>query len=310
MFDDIVLLPKKGILESRDLANTQANLFHNFKIDTPFIAAPMPSVCDANMGIAINKAGGFGFIHRFMGIDGQVQAFQSVSAFFPREFEDTKIDCVGCAVGVSEGYERIEKLYEAGCRYFVVDVAHGHSVGVERYMENMDSLIKHHSKFVLGSVVTYEGAKDLIEWGANALRVGIGNGSTCTTTNVTGFGRSQARALSDTRLAVIDSKMNIPIIACGGIRNSGDVVKAIFLGADTVMLGSLLAGCDESPEPGKIRGASTLKFKYIEGTVSFVPKTGSVKETLDGLLDGVRSAISYSGGDKLYDLRDTIVERI
>ncbi len=234
---------------------------------------------------------------------------------------------VGVAVGVkSEDHQRAQTCIEAGADVLVVDVAHGHA---DHTMEMVRSLKKRYSLPVIaGNVATAEGVRDLVEAGADAVKVGIGAGSICITRVVTGYGVPQLTAIAD--CAEEARKSGIPIIADGGIRKSGDISKAIAAGASTVMLGSLLAGTDESPgatvirdgqQHKVVRGMASLSAnmdrKTIdpendeqdidygevvpEGVEAVVPYRGSVEDILHQLLGGLRSGMSYAGADTIPD---------
>jgi len=234
---------------------------------------------------------------------------------------------VAAAIGPSKDFDkRAQLLYEAGVDAFVVDTAHGHSgrVGnlIEYLKENYPRV-----DVIAGNVATYEGAMFLIDKGADAIKVGVGPGSICTTRVVAGVGVPQLSAIMDCYKAT--SKNGIPLIADGGIRYSGDIVKAIAAGADAVMVGSLLAGTDESPgedvfyegrryktyrgmgslgammEGGASRYGweGTLKF-VPEGIEGMVPYRGSVKDVLFQLVGGLKAGMGYLGAANIEELRE------
>lgn len=226
---------------------------------------------------------------------------------------------VGAAVGVNGDYmERVESLVKAGVDVLVVDIAHGHSKNCIDAVKNIKS--QYDIPVVAGNVATGLGAKELVEAGADGIKVGVGPGSICTTRIVTGHGVPQLSAILD----VCDS-VSVPVIADGGIRKSGDIVKALAAGASTVMLGSLLAGTEESP--GLFIHRNGSRYKMIRGMASFgaalgrnkragddissatpegveglVPYRGYVEEVLNQLVGGVRSGFSYSGAKNILEL--------
>ena len=226
---------------------------------------------------------------------------------------------VGAAVGVNGDYmERVDYLVGVGVDVLVVDIAHGHSKNCMDAIKNIKS--QYEIPVIAGNVATGLGAKELVEAGADGIKVGVGPGSICTTRIVTGHGVPQLSAIMDVCNSVI-----VPIIADGGIRKSGDIVKALAAGASTVMLGSLLAGTEESP--GQFIHRNGSRYKMIRGMASFgaalgrnkragddvssatpegveglVPYRGYAEEVVLQLMGGVRSGFSYSGAKTLIEL--------
>lgn len=247
----------------------------------------------------------------------------------PQACKDSKGQLiVGAAVGIREGYlDRARALVDAGVDVIVVDVAHGHS---EWVLEVVRKLKKELGgvDVVAGNVATPEGTKDLIAAGADAVKVGIGSGSICITRIVTGAGVPQLTAVVECAEAA--RALNVPIIADGGIRNSGDITKALAVGASSVMIGSMLAGTDESPGVTVMRNGRKYKLHrgmasvgasmkrgapeseddsalldYVaEGIEAFVPYRGDSHEIITQLVGGVRSGLSYCGAITLAELRE------
>ena len=211
------------------------------------------------------------------------------------------------AIGANGDYfERADTLINAGVNVILIDVAHGHHAFVREAIIKIKDNFPH-IDIIAGNVATAEAAEELEFWGADAIRVGIGGGSLCTTRVKTGFGVPNVTSLLETSNVV-----SVPVIACGGIRTSGDIAKALAVGASSVILGSLLAGTKEAPgaiiekQNGlykRYRGAASLETKSVhgqttrnvEGESTIVPFKGKVKFTVDGLTDGLRSALSYAG---------------
>jgi len=247
---------------------------------------------------------------------------------------------VGAAVGVKSGYlERAQKLMEAGVDVLVIDIAHGHSdIAIEATKAIKELITKFTSKrdgiqidIISGNVATAEGTLALIEAGADGVKVGVGPGSICITRDVTGCGVPQLTAVIDCVKEA--NKYNIPIIADGGIRKSGDITKAIASGASTVMLGSLLAGTDESPGNTIVKGGKKVKvirgmagfganiaksqrdkekekdpFDLVpEGVEAVVPYKGRVDGIIKNLIGGLKSGISYCGGKNIEELRTNAI---
>lgn len=246
----------------------------------------------------------------------------------PQACKDSKGQLiVGAAVGIREGYlDRARALVDAGVDVIVVDVAHGHS---EWVLEVVRKLKKELGgvDVIAGNVATPEGTKDLIVAGADAVKVGIGSGSICITRIVTGAGVPQLTAVMECAEAA--RALNVPIIADGGIRNSGDITKALAAGASSVMIGSMLAGTDESPGVTVMRNGRKYKLHrgmasvgaslkrgipeseddsalldYVaEGIEAFVPYRGNSHEIIAQLAGGIRSGLSYCGARTLAELR-------
>lgn len=243
---------------------------------------------------------------------------------------------VGAAIGVSKGeMERAEALIAAGVDILVLDIAHGHADHCIRMVRELKNTFKN-IPVIAGNVATRAGAFDLAEAGADAIKVGIGPGSICTTRIVTGFGVPQLTAIMDSVEGVHLAGKDVPIIADGGIRASGDMVKALAVGAEAVMIGSLFAGTDEAPGSAVIRDGqkikvvrgmaslgATMERKKIgrgedesaedqedwdkvvpEGVEAVVPYRGKVEEVLVQLVGGLRSGLSYGGGNSIRDLQE------
>jgi len=237
---------------------------------------------------------------------------------------------VGVALGVhSDDLERAAVCIEQGADVVVVDVAHGHADHVMAMIRQLKQRFPD-TPVIGGNVATAEGVRDLVRAGADAVKVGVGSGSICITRIVTGFGLPQLTAVAE--CAQAGREMGVPIISDGGTRNSGDIVKALAAGASTVMVGSLLAGTDESPGASVIRegrrykvvrGMASLtanvtrkeieqgeldlsEFERVvpEGVEALVPHRGAVAETLHQLVGGLRSALSYAGAANIEELWD------
>lgn len=242
---------------------------------------------------------------------------------------------VGAAIGVTaRERERAAVLLEAGADVLVLDIAHGHADHCISMVKNLRAEFPK-VQIIAGNVASREGARELSEAGADAIKVGIGPGSICTTRIVTGFGVPQLTAILDSAAGVRDSGRDIPLIADGGIRTPGDLVKAIAAGAEAVMIGSLFAGCDEAPgspvlRDGKkvkvVRGMASLGAtmdrrlsergedesaedqedwsKVVpEGVEAVVPYRGNVEEILHQLVGGLRSGLSYGGAHNIRELQ-------
>lgn len=305
-YDDIQLVPSYSEITSRKNINLSTHVTKNHKILVPLVGAPMDTVCEEEMAVKLAIMGGIGCIHRFMSIDRQVEMVQNIKK---RTTSGTQI--IMAAVGANGDYfERTQELLKNGVSIILIDVAHGHHINVKNAIGNIKGL-NSTIDVIAGNIATESAAIDLQNWGADALRVGVGGGSLCTTRVKTGFGIPNVTCLQD-----IIKVSNVPVIADGGIRSSGDIAKALALGASSVMIGSLIAGTEESPgsiieKPTglykRYRGAASLETKMthgqeqrnVEGESTVIPYKGGVKYVIEGLLDGVRSALSYAGADSL-----------
>ncbi|MFI3256138.1 MAG: IMP dehydrogenase [Psittacicella sp.] len=303
-FDDILLVPAYSeILPSS--VSLQTKLTKKITLNIPIISASMDTVTESKLAIALASIGGLGIIHKNMTEEKQILEVLKVKNTKVLEgWQNSVLDVhgkllVGAAVGIDSNTERrVKSLIEAGVDIISIDSSHGHSKGV---LEKIKLIKKSFPNIQLigGNVATAKGAKALIEAGVDAVKVGIGPGSICTTRIVTGVGVPQITAISDT--VEIANKFNIPVIADGGIRYSGDIGKAIAAGASSVMLGSLLAGTDEAP--GEVEEINGKKYKSYRGMGSIgamQQKYGSAdryfQNSTDKLVpEGVEAKISYKG---------------
>ncbi len=451
-FDDVLLVPQRSSIASRNDVDTSTRLTPKIRLYIPLISANMDTVTEANMAIAMARAGGIGIIHRFMTIDRQVAQVQRVKrteGFMvehprsinqnepisrakqmmskyevgglvvknggdiliglitqrdvrlapdvsapvssvmtpPDEILTAKPDItlkearqilhehrleklpvvdddgkfiglitaqdilksrrnphattdehgrlrVGAAIGVrSDDVDRAAALLAAGADVLVLDIAHGHADHCIRMVEMLKNKFPD-AQIVAGNVASKAGAYDLAMAGADAVKVGVGPGSICTTRIVTGFGVPQLTAIMDAVAGVQESGRDVPIIADGGVKQSGDMVKALAAGASTVMIGSLFAGTEESPGTPIIRNGQ--KFKVVRGMASLgaamgrkavekgddesaespedwdkvvpegieavVPYRGNVSEVLHQMVGGLRSGLSYGGARNIPEL--------
>jgi IMP dehydrogenase len=221
------------------------------------------------------------------------------------------------AIGVTGDFlERAQELVKAECKILCIDVAHGHHVSVKKALKKLKKQFGDDIVLIAGNVATARAFENLSDWGADAIRVGIGGGSICSTRIQTGHGVPTLQSVLDCAESEGDAK----IIADGGIRNAGDIVKCLAAGADFVMLGSLLAGTDQTPgqvftsaEGNKYkvyRGMASAeaqidwrgKAKSLEGVSTTIPWKGSVKKILKDLEQNIRSGLSYSGATSIEDL--------
>jgi IMP dehydrogenase len=454
-FDDVLLLPRRSSISSRQDVDTSTRLTENIRINIPVISANMDTVTETAMAISMANAGGIGIIHRFMPIDMQVKQIKQVKRaqavmvenpycinldanveqaresmrhysvgglvvtdesgkvmgiitsrdvnLAPPELvlvrqvmtgleklitanpnvsleearrllyenrieklpivnEDgilkgliTAQDVlkpvrnpfaaldekgrlrVGGAIGVTRGeMDRAVALLEAGADVLVLDIAHGHADHCINMLRDLRKRFPE-ANIIAGNVASRDGARELSEAGASAIKVGIGPGSICTTRIVTGFGVPQLTAIMDSAEGIRDSGRNIPLIADGGIQKAGDLVKALAAGAETVMIGGMFAGTEEAPGIPVIRDGQKVKvvrgmaslaatmgrravershdesaedsedwLKVVpEGVEAVVPYRGNVGEVVHQLVGGLRSGLSYGGAHNIRELQDT-----
>ena len=310
-FGDVLLEPQYSDITSRKEVSLSAPLDDLIKLKIPIIASPMDTVSEWRMASSLSSMGGMAIIHRYNSIEEQAEQIKNALAV---------PDCtiVGAAVGVSGDFvERASKCYEAGAKVICIDVAHGDHAMVKTAIASLREQLGMFIHIMAGNVATLEGFNRLADWGADSIRVGIGGGSICSTRIQTGHGVPTLQSVID----CAQSDRDAILIADGGIKNSGDIVKALAAGADAVMLGSLLAGTDETPSEtfrdrdGRCfkayRGMASAeaqkawrgKTSSLEGVSTTIPCKGSVRNVVEELLTGVRSGLSYSGARDIPELR-------
>lgn len=452
-FDDVLLVPRRSAIRSRQDVDTSSRLTAALRLQVPIISANMDTVTEAKMAIAMARAGGIGILHRFMTVEQQARQVEQVkraqglmvenpytiradatlaeasqlmhsheigglvvtneanqlvglvtqrdlllapdqtasvesvmtppgdlvtagpditsdeaSALLhqhrleklpildsagnlvglvtaqdlakrlqhPESTKDAKGRlCVGAAIGVRPNdLARAERLLEAGADVLVLDIAHGHADHCIAMIKKLRATFPT-AEIIAGNVATADGARELAEAGADAIKVGIGPGSICTTRIVTGFGVPQLTAIMDSADGLRAAGLDVPIIADGGIKTSGDMVKALAAGASTVMIGSLFAGCEEAPGSAVIRDGQKVKVvrgmaslgaaierqaaetadesaesqvdwdKVVpEGVEAVVPYRGHVKDIVYQLVGGLRSGLSYGGVQTIAALQE------
>lgn len=243
-FDDVLLVPKYSSIKSRkdvDLSVKMNNL--RWTPHLPIISSPMDTVTEALMAIYMLRTGGLGIIHRYNSIDEQAAIVAEVSETLLME-NHSAINAIAAAVGVSGDYiNRAKALYAAGARILCVDIAHGHHILMKTALQELRNIFGNTVHLMAGNVATLDAFNDLADWGADSIRVGIGGGSICSTRVQTGHGMPTLQSVIDCS----NTDRDALIIADGGIRTSGDIVKALAAGADFIMIGSLLSGTDETP---------------------------------------------------------------
>lgn len=316
-FDDVLMVPQYSEIESRKSVDISTSIgtgaWRSIALKTPVIAAPMDTVCEKEMSVSIRNIGGLGIIHRYMSIDEQEKQCRWVMDNGPVAF--------GVAVGATGDYiQRAWRMINAGATFILVDTANGHSKYAIDAVKTLRSSLGNKFHIMAGNVATYDGFARLQDAGADSIRVGIGGGSVCTTRLVSGHG-------IPTLASILDVRERIPygtgasIVADGGIRNSGDAVKALAAGADAVMLGSYLAGTDESP--GHLHSDGDRQYKIFrgmasaeaqsdfigsvsvpEGVETTIPYKGPLKKVIEEFNGGLGSGLSYTGAHNLKQLHE------
>ena len=337
-YDDVLLLPGYSDFK-RDSIDLTTKLTKKISLKIPLVSAPMDTVTESALAIALARAGGIGIIHRNLTVEKQAQEVKKV--------KDMGL-LVGAAIGAGHGSaDRAQALVSSGVDVIVVDSAHGYA---DYIMQTIKDLKKnyHDLQVIGGNVATYEGAKALIEAGVDGLRVGMGPGAICTTRIISGMGVPQITAIFETSRAATEA--DVPIIADGGIQYSGDIVKALAAGASCVMMGSFFASCSEAPGeiveltqeqvPSRFKsifkkGKNTYMFKsyrgmgsvaamqegvkikseeefhgksykdrvlVAEGVEGLVPIHGTMHEIVNQVLGGIRSGMYYVGTKTIPEL--------
>ena len=265
-FDDVLLIPAESHVLPNEV-KLDTKLAPNLQLHIPLISAGMDTVTEGNMAIAMAENGGLGVIHKNLSIEVQVEEVKkakgkTVDPNLPHPAVDDQGRLLAAAaVGVtSDTFERAESLLEAGADAIVIDTAHGHSAGVLRKIKEIREHFPN-ATLIAGNVATGEGTAALFDAGVDVVKVGIGPGSICTTRIVAGVGVPQITAIYDA--ASVAQKYGKKIIADGGIKYSGDVVKALAAGGNAVMLGSMFSGTTEAP--GAIFTNEGKQFKSYRG---------------------------------------------
>ena len=306
-YDDVLLVPSYNHHESRrvvDISNTDR--LEKLSLKLPIMSSNMDTITESGMANFMHEKGGIGVLHRFLSIEDNIKQFQ---------------DCTGNAfvsIGCTEAeLERAEALRDAGASFFCVDVAHAHAKYVGKTLKKLRALLG--SRCIMaGNVATYAGADYLASCGADIIKAGIGGGSVCSTRVKTGFGIPMLTCIQDC------ARTDRSIVADGGLRASGDIVKALAFGADFVMIGGMLAGT--TPTPGEVitkedgsqikryRGMASREaqegflgqmheWKTAEGVSAEVPYHGNEEGIIGDIIGGLRSGLTYAGADSISELQ-------
>ena len=314
-YDDVLLVPQYSDIRSRSEVSTEVDLGNGLSLRVPILASPMDTISETAMAVSVGVYGGAAIVHRYNTIQEQADII-TLAKNIAKDNHDTDI-VVGAAIGVTDDYlNRAAVMTALGVDFLCVDVAHGHHILMKDALRRLRNAFGDDLHIMAGNIATLEGINDLADWGADSVRCNIGGGSICSTRIETGHGVAGLQTVLD----CAKTDRDVTIIADGGIRNSGDMVKALAAGADCIMCGSMLSGTDETP--GSVfeetdgtrwktyRGMASKeaqiswrgKYSSHEGVSARVPYRGSVTKILESLERGLRSGLSYSGARSITEL--------
>lgn len=322
-FDDVLLVPQFSNIEHRADVNTRTKVLPTLEIDLPLISANMDTITEYKMAFAMAEEGGLGILHRYLSIEAMCDQIDKYNELAKEANVKTPFVV---SIGVHDK-DRTQAAYDKGIRHLCIDVAHGHHSLVQKTIEYIRSEYGNEMEIIAGNVCTYEAAYDLFSWGADCVKVGIGPGSVCTTRIKTGCGFPQLTATMSAAQAKKDFMEENPgsekfVIADGGIKHYGDVSKAIASGADVVMMGSMFAGCKQTPgivcrnEKGEMiksfRGMASASAQSDfgiedvneEGIALNVKYKGNINHLLKRIIKGLRSGMSYCGARDIKTMQE------
>jgi IMP dehydrogenase len=309
-FSNVFLVPKVSNVNSRDEVDLSVRLSESLDLSIPIIASPMKGIISPELVAKMSDLGGIGIIHRFQ---SEEELLLNIRKSLSLMNHPNRAN-FGVAVGLNN--KIYKDVLDYGTSILCVDVANGYIDALSDYCYEVSNYINtyNYDCFLMsGNVVTFDGAKRLIDNGVGLVRVGIGTGSLCSTRQVTGIGRGQIDALQDCSLS---KHKWAKIVADGGMKTSGDIVKALAAGADLVMLGSLLGKTYESSHDGMIYGMASkrlqeeyyhLDYKSIEGIEKEITKEISLEELISEIAWGMKSAFTYLGVRNIDELHKNAV---
>lgn len=315
-YKDVVLVPNYSEILSRDNLSTKVKLplpnpYSNWIFNNPILPSNMACTISFEKAEELAKAGYFYILHRFYDYEDILNWIVKVNNDF----------LISISVGVkNKDYEFLEEIADSGAivHFVTIDVAHGHNLNVKKICKYFHSLPwKIKPVLIVGNIGSVQAAKDLVDWGADIIKVGLSMGYACTTYNTTGVGTPMYSIVKEISEAMNDSVIakKVPIIADGQIREVGDACKALHAGASFVMVGSLFASCHDSPAPysdekkdyklfyGSASAQNKGEDKYVEGkqTVLFISEDSMI-DLMKRFEQGIKSAMSYAGTTDLYKL--------
>jgi IMP dehydrogenase len=314
-FDDVLLVPRHCQMNSRRDPQLTTTVTRRLNIDIPIVTANMDTITGVTMAKAMMRLGGLGILHRFMSASEQVEDVRELVSY--RKHMNLT-GPIAASIGVKEeGRERADLLAREGIDIVTIDIAHGDSIMMLETLEYVKKTYPN-LQVIAGNVATGEAVRRLIDAGADAVKVGIGPGSMCTTRIITGHGVPQLSAIA---MCVEEAmKHKVPVIADGGLKNSGDIVKSFAAGASSVMVGSLVSGTLETP--GELKGGRKAyrgmaskaaqvswrgelpKGMAAEGEATTVACKGSVEDVIFELTGGIRSGMTYMGVETIGDMME------
>jgi IMP dehydrogenase len=309
-FDDILLVPKQSSISSRGDINVETKLGNPnnpsaiLNLYTPLMMAPMEYISSTDMLKSVKQVGGFGFIQRFQTTEKRFSQAKDLGANS------------GFAISIDECYDKdfIEKVLSYGIKIILIDTSFAHTDVCINAVKHLRDIVPNEIHIMSGNVSSADAYNALMDAGADSVRVGIGGGSACTTRIVTGFGVPTLSSIMDVYDSIDKNSVN-GIVADGGIKQNGDIVKSLAGGASAVMMGSFFAGhdeCDGEIVEGKAifrglasreiqidSGESKDKVLHVEGVQGFVKAKGSVKKTFSEAINNIKSGISYTGQNNI-----------
>lgn len=309
-FDDVLIIPARSDMRSRRDPSLATQLTKKVRLETPIVSSNMDTITEFDMALTMHQLGGLGILHRFISIEEQADQ--------ARRLKSAGLQHISASVGVGDEFKsRAKALIDVGVDIITIDIAHGHSVQMIETMKWLKDTYPN-VEIIAGNLATPEAAAELIEAGADAIKVGIGPGSMCTTRIITGCGVPQLTAIA--LCSEVAKSFGVPVIADGGIRTSGDMVKAFAAGASTIMLGSMLAGTIETPgeiKNGKkqYRGMASRSAQDSwrggvptgmapEGEATQVNVKGHVKDVIHEVSGGIRSGMTYINASTISEICD------
>lgn len=325
-FDLFSILPAYSDLPSRERIDVSTRITRRVKAELPIMASPMSAVTETKMAVEIAKLGGIGVIHRYLTASEQANMVALTKKTLDADHYPD-MQCVGAAIASNNKDGRVDAVIKAGADFLVGDVANGWtqaSIDLLRYIRKTYGDV---IQIISGNIATEDAARELYSEGIDGLRVGIGGGSVCITRQVAGVGRNQLAAIKKIHEAV----PSLPLISCGGIRYSGDIVKALAAGAESVIIGRLFAACDESPAPRLADGqiiysgmasyfseqmrvertkedpSGIFHLTTPEGKQDMLKPAGPLKDVVARLVGGLRAGMGYLGARTIQELQERAI---